>query len=181
MAVRERRLASVIASLGLEARVTDKVDEDFYAFEMRNGWSVACAFGYQQLDRLSKDRALTLSEGTTAIIFECIDSAMGTEIESFSSGVSDWRIEYGASTGVSEPTILGTPPVEAEKILPRLLSEQSKQDKDDPYVADHVYELTSELGQHVVGFRHDALPEPSEVVSALTIVPVKKKSPWWKF
>jgi hypothetical protein len=68
-------------------------------------------------------------------------------------------------------------PLVAHEILKKL---QAEQEADDG--ADCLYDITADLGQSLVGFRHDIEleledPQPFQVLGE----PTKSQSAWWQF
>lgn len=120
-----------------------------------SAWVVLIAFGTEFLEDLDAERARALSEdGSETLRFACSDTVMATKLECFRGGSKTWSIEYDCEDETL-PVLSGDVPAFAEEIMDRLAQEQ----KTDPEV-DHVYELTTEVGRELVGFRHDEIPGP---------------------
>ncbi len=146
-----------------------------YLLEQPN-WAVLIADGLDVFLDLKKSFAESLSQdGVEVLHFCCSDTVMITELVCFENGSEKWSILYSCDEG--EPEIKGTVP----KIVHSMLKElQAKQDADDG--EEFVYELTGDVGEHLIGYRHDGGadtkdPEPFQVLSGR----LKSDRKWWQF
>lgn len=114
----------------------------------RGPWSILVASGTQHFTEIRDEDARAVSRSSEALFFWCSDTTMATELSCWRDGRPAWRIAYSCEIG--EPQQDGDVPPEAEAILERLRAAQAKRDG-----ADHLYELTAEVGRSLTGFRHD--------------------------
>ena len=155
-------------------------DVGWYLLELNSPhgipWVVLIANGTDNFAELNDSDARRVSrDGQDVLYFSCSDTVMATQFVCFKSGSETWAVDYDSSDNKKQPSITGNPP----SIVYELLSElRAKQQTDN--VADHIYDLTAELGRTLVGFRHDTDlelddPTPFQVLRNLT------KQPWWQF
>lgn len=142
-------------------------DEGYYLLRLstrkpwtlfKQPWTLLITYGSEYLENLESEdaRALSINGGET-LLFRCFDIVMATQLECFKNGDKVWSITYEGESEEAQLELKGEVPPVTHKILKSLQIKQTS----DPQV-DFIYELTAELGLHLVGFRHDlSLPGDS--------------------
>lgn len=152
-------------------------DVGWYLLELP-AWVVLIADGTENYSELNADHAQTLSKGDCeTLYFWCCDTIMASNLACFRNGSEVWSIQYDCGDKSKRPAMNGDVPEIAHEILADL---RTKQLADDG--ADYVYDLTTELGRRLVGFRHDmdleaADPQPFQVLTK----PATQQHKWWQF
>jgi hypothetical protein len=109
------------------------------------------ASGTDHFMDLRADHAEMLSrDDHECIYFVCSDTVMITELRSFRDGKEAWSIVYNCSDETMQPAMHGDVPEIAHTFLRDLQAKEAEGDG-----GDYLYELTGDVGQYLVGFRHD--------------------------
>lgn len=120
-------------------------------------WNLVVADGRDNYRDLGRTYAKNLSAGgRETLFFRCSDTFMKTDLRCYRDGQEAWSIIYKSDEETKEPTLNGEVPEMVPEILAQL---KAKQEQDG---ADHMYELTAEVGLALTGFRHDTDPETSD-------------------
>lgn len=141
-------------------------------------WVVLIADGSENYEDLSPSHAESLSKGgNETLFFWCSDTVMITDLHAFKDGAEVWSIQYDCGNKTKQPAMIGDVPEIAHEILEDLRRQQQADSE-----ADYIYDLTTELGHRLVGFRHDTDlelddPDPFQLLS----VPTKQGPLWWQF
>ena len=150
----------------------DFPDIGWYLLELpksgEQSWVVLIADGSENFTELDESYALNVSrDGSEAIYFWCSDTVMATEMICYRGGEEIWAIDYNserAEHGDHEAalSITGHPPPIVQEVLAALRIKQADG-------ADYLYDLTTEVGLRLVGFRHDTDldiddPEPFQLL-----------------
>jgi len=138
------------------------LDVGFHLLETHSAdgdpWVILVADGYESINELDQEKALSLSLfGSDVLYFCCLDTVMATDIKYFSKGANLWSIEYNSEEEAAHPSLTGDYPAVTNKLLSFL---RARQEADSE--ADYIYELTTEVGRHLTGFRHDEDPDTDE-------------------
>ncbi|QDU73115.1 hypothetical protein Pan97_00820 [Bremerella volcania] len=144
-----------------EKQRTKKRDEipdlGWYLLELPP-WVLLIADGRDDYRDLGRTYAKNLSaDGRETLFFRCSDTFMKTDLRCYRDGQEAWSIIYKSDDETKRPELGGEPPEVVHQTLAR---QQAKQAEDDG--ADHLYELTAEVGQALTGFRHDTDPETDD-------------------
>lgn len=120
-------------------------------------WELILADGRDNYRDLGRTYAKNLSAGgRETLFFRCSDTFMKTDLRCYRDGQEAWSIIYKSDEETKDPTLNGEVPDMVHEILTQL---KAKQVDDD---ADHMYELTAEVGLALTGFRHDTDPETDD-------------------
>jgi len=152
-------------------------DVGWYLLELP-AWTVLIADGSENSPELSAGHAQSLSKGNhETLYFWCCDTVMATELSCFTNGSEAWSIQYDCGDKSKRPAMIGNVPNIAHEILDGL---RRKQRTDDG--ADYVYDLPTELGRHLIGFRHDTDLEVDDPAPFQVLIrPVMQQQSWWQF
>ncbi|HVJ16860.1 MAG TPA: hypothetical protein VM686_15575 [Polyangiaceae bacterium] len=132
-------------------------DVGFYLLEIngdaQGSWAILIADGSENFGALTGGDAQALSsDGAETLYFSCSDTTMTTELSCYRAGRRIWGIDYDPDEGCVE--FEGAMPQVAEQIRADLEARQDAADEANDS-ADHIYELTAEVGRALTGFRHD--------------------------
>jgi hypothetical protein len=134
-------------------RRTDFMETGLYGFELP-GWAVVVGSGFDYRHRVRPEMAQQLSRLGFAVHLTHSDGDMDGEITGFRDGSELWRVTYSGTRGVSEPVPHGEVPPMLKAILARCSAAQEEAGGRSAGV-DYMYEVVIELGDEIVGFRHD--------------------------
>ena len=153
--MRGRDKAEVLARLKVivTGEIEDEIyDPGLYAFDI-GSWLVIFGDGWDYMDVLTRRDAARLSNKGEVLFLYTDDTPMSAELTSFVDGQVKWSIVYDGGDGPARPTIEGTLPSEARRLI--AAAEKAQKGVRD---VDHVYDVVPELGLALVGFRHDQTP-----------------------
>jgi hypothetical protein len=135
-------------------RRVDFMDPGLYGFELPGGWTLVVGSGYDYRHRVRPELAAQLSRLGFAVHLTHSDGDMNGQITAFRDGSELWRVSYDGGRGVSEPVLHGEVPSGLGAILARCSAAQEEAGGPSANV-DYMYEVVIELGDELVGFRHD--------------------------
>jgi hypothetical protein len=146
----------VLEKLGLARKeeLEEAVDPGLYAVGLDDGWFLVIGSGWDFMDALKEDQAVSLSESTETYFFYTDDTPMGTRLAAYSGKEMRWAITYDGTDGISDPVIEGDPPDVVAKELSKATALQAAEGGKSADV-DFMYETTAMVARELLGFRHD--------------------------
>jgi|SRR3954469_20608667 hypothetical protein len=172
LAVRGSAESSVLGSLGLEKTgETEEIPESDWCNAQLGDWIIVWS------NRMgpSKFRDAPSKLTGEVVICDVEEHVMFVSASAFNNGVRSWRIVHDAQQSRDHLIVEGNPP---ESFI-RIRDEELARVESDREV-DFVFEIPVRMAQELVGFRHDAGPEP-EFSVLRSAASGQNSSPGWKF
>lgn len=115
----------------------------------RGRWIVVFRDG-SRWDPFRPEQAAALSRGHRVLCLEQSDTTMVDTLTGFEGGVRVWEVGHDGERA-DTPWLLGPAPAP----YPPILADCRRRQAESEAGVDHLYEVVPELGQALVGFRHD--------------------------
>lgn len=156
VAVRDGTRDDVLAQLQFAAKAQHDeaiYDTGLYAVDV-NGWVIVIGDGWDFMDLVQREHAAQLARRGEVVFFYADDSAMATELSSFSEGGLRWSFAYDGSDGPRAPQLEGDVPEAVTAALAAALDEKARATGEDADL-DYIYDVAAAAGLELLGFRHD--------------------------
>lgn len=159
VAVKHAPLEKVVAETKLRdtGDTVSLLDVGLYGFELSE-WAVVVGAGSAAYMKLDARPARALSAKGEALFFQQSDTSMTATLLCYRDQQLLWSVRYEGFNGISDPIIEGEPPAALAAILDRRNACQARAGGASARV-DYLYEIPTDLGLALTGFRHDQDPE----------------------